>query len=70
MDNYKEMYYRLFNKMSELIEEIKAVQQETEDMFLSHREKEKIFYLQKDFFNSEFDMSRIIKSLLIYLAKI
>ena len=48
MDDYKEMYYRLFNKMSELIEEIKAVQQETEEMFLSHREKEKIFYLQKD----------------------
>ncbi len=35
MDDYKEMYYTLFNKMTDIINEIKEVQQKTEEMFIS-----------------------------------
>lgn len=46
--DYKKMYYRLFNKMSDLIEEIKTAQQETEEMFISQREEEKVLYLHEN----------------------
>lgn len=34
MDDYKAMYYKLFNKMTDIALEIQRVQQETEDMFI------------------------------------
>ncbi|MDF2567611.1 MAG: hypothetical protein K0R90_1067 [Oscillospiraceae bacterium] len=35
MDGYKEMYYRLFGKITDIIKELQSVQQETEEIFLS-----------------------------------
>lgn len=35
MPNYKEMYLALFNQVSEVIEELQAIQQKTEEMYLS-----------------------------------
>lgn len=32
--DYKEMYFTLFNKISDVIEELKKVQQETEEMYI------------------------------------
>ena len=36
MDCYQEMYYKLFNKVTDVIGELKKVQQETEEIFISH----------------------------------
>ena len=36
MDCYREMYYQLFNKVTDVIEELQKVQQETEEMFASY----------------------------------
>lgn len=38
--DYKEMYFTLFNKISDVIEELKKVQQETEEMYISSSEDE------------------------------
>lgn len=35
MNIYKEMYYKLFNRVTDAIEELKAAQLEAEEMFLS-----------------------------------
>lgn len=35
MSGYKKMYYKLFNEMTDIINQIKSVQQETEEMLLS-----------------------------------
>lgn len=37
MPDYKEMYYALFNKITDVIEELKQIQQLTEEMYLSQR---------------------------------
>ncbi len=42
MDNYKEMYYKLFNRVSDVISELKTVQQETEEMYLLQEQIEKV----------------------------
>lgn len=34
MADYKQMYYKLFNKLSDIAEEIKQIQAEAEDLFL------------------------------------
>jgi len=39
MDRYQEMYYKLFNKITDVIEELKKVQQETEEMFADYEGK-------------------------------
>ena len=36
MDCYREMYYKLFNKVTDVIDELKKVQQETEEMIISY----------------------------------
>ena len=36
MDCYKEMYYKLFNSITDAIEELKEAQQEAEEMLISH----------------------------------
>ncbi|MDF1495555.1 hypothetical protein [Caproiciproducens sp. CPB-2] len=41
MDHYKEMYYSLFNKITDIINELQNIQQESEEVFLSHEVKEK-----------------------------
>ncbi len=38
--DYKEMYFTLFNKISDVIEELKKVQQETEELYISSSEYE------------------------------
>ena len=35
MDCYKEMYYRLFNKITDITRELQAIQTETEKIYLS-----------------------------------
>ncbi len=37
MECYEEMYNRLFNKVTDVIEELKRVQQETEEIFVSYK---------------------------------
>ena len=39
-EDYKEMYFKLFNRISDIIEELSAIQQETEEMFIT-QESEK-----------------------------
>ena len=34
MTDYKQMYYKLFNKLTDIAEEIKQIQSEAEDLFL------------------------------------
>lgn len=35
MENYKEMYYKLFNKITDVIGELQDIQKETEKIFIS-----------------------------------
>lgn len=34
MDNYKDMYYKLFNKITDIIEELKEVQCQMEEEYM------------------------------------
>lgn len=38
MDNYNEIYYYLFNRITDLIEEMKIIQQFAEELFISGSE--------------------------------
>ena len=38
MDNYNQTYYYLFNRITDLIEEMKSIQQEAEEMFITFSE--------------------------------
>ena len=40
MVDYKEMYSILFNKMSDIIEEIQQVQRQTEEMYIHSQDRE------------------------------
>lgn len=35
MENYKEMYYKLFNKITDVIGELQNIQKETEEIFIT-----------------------------------
>ncbi len=35
MEDYKKMYYELFNKITDVIETLKKIQQEAEEIYLS-----------------------------------
>ncbi len=35
MEDYKKMYYELFNKITDAIENLKKIQQEAEEIYLS-----------------------------------
>ncbi len=39
MEDYKKMYYRLFSRVSDIIEELQNAQRETEEMFLRQSEE-------------------------------
>ena len=39
MDNYKDMYFMLFNKITDIIEELKEIQEKTEKMYIDKEEK-------------------------------
>lgn len=38
MDNYKDLYYLLFNRITDIIEEMKSIQQLSEEMFITLQE--------------------------------
>lgn len=38
MSNYKKMYYKLFNRVSDVIDELKEIQKETEKMYIESNE--------------------------------
>ena len=40
MPDYKKLYFELFNKVSDIIEELKEVQIKTEEMFLEEDDDE------------------------------
>lgn len=42
MDPYKEMYYTLFNKITDMITELQEVQLQTEEMFLAQKDQPKL----------------------------
>ena len=35
MEDYKKMYYELFNKITDVIENLKKIQEEAEEIYLS-----------------------------------
>ena len=35
MENYKELYYLLFNRVSDIIDQLKTIQQISEEMFIT-----------------------------------
>ena len=39
MDNYNEIYYYLFNRITDLIEEMKSIQQFAEEMFITYADE-------------------------------
>ena len=39
MADYKKMYHTLFNKLTDVIEELQEVQQKTEEMFIESEEQ-------------------------------
>ena len=39
MSDYKQMYYKLFNKLTDIAEEIKQIQAEAEEIFLETEEE-------------------------------
>lgn len=42
MDIYKNLYFKLFNKLTDLSEEIKKIQQEAEEEYISYETKQKV----------------------------
>lgn len=38
MDDYKDLYYLLFNRITDIIEEMKSIQQLSEEMFITLQE--------------------------------
>ena len=40
MNDYEEMYKALFNKITDVIEELKEVQRQTEEMYINADDKE------------------------------
>lgn len=38
MDNYKDMYYYLFNQTTDIIEKLKEIQRISEEMFISQED--------------------------------
>lgn len=40
MDEYQKMYTALFNKITDIIEELKEIQQQTEEMYIEHEQHE------------------------------
>lgn len=48
MPNYKEMYFELFNKITDVIIDLQEVQKKTEEMYLSSEEPQ-IIELKRGF---------------------
>lgn len=41
MPDYKEMYFKLFNKLTDVIDELKDIQLEMEEMYIDENKTEK-----------------------------
>ena len=41
MPDYKQMYFELFNKISDIIEELQEIQRKTEEMYIEEKEEDK-----------------------------
>ena len=48
MPDYKKMYYTLFNKITDVIEELKEVQCEVEELYIESCEEEDEDYVQEE----------------------
>ena len=48
MPDYKTMYYTLFNQISKTIEDLQAIQQLTEEMFISDENADLIVFSKDD----------------------
>ncbi|MBR6609336.1 MAG: hypothetical protein IKK99_03865 [Oscillospiraceae bacterium] len=40
MENYKDLYYLLFNRVTDIIRQLKSIQQVSEEMFITFTESE------------------------------
>ena len=43
MSDYKDLYYKLFNRITDIIEELKELQVQTEEMYINSEQDEKEF---------------------------
>ena len=41
MSEYKDLYYKLFNRITDIIEELKELQREAEEMYINSQQDEK-----------------------------
>lgn len=48
MDEYKEMYYKLFNKITDVVSELEAIQQESEEIILSQERTLKVIWISSE----------------------
>ncbi len=51
MDGYQEMYCQLFNKITDVIDELQKVQQKTEKMFLAVEVEQHTFASDPQYFD-------------------
>lgn len=42
MPEYKDLYYKLFNRITDIIEELKEIQNQAEEMYINSHENEKL----------------------------
>lgn len=47
MNNYKEMYFTLFNKITDVIRELESIQSESEEAFLSQDPEQNILQIHR-----------------------
>ena len=45
MDNYKELYYKLFNKITDIINQLQDIQTETEEIFILQQQDRKVLQI-------------------------
>ena len=42
MPEYKDLYYKLFNRITDIIEELKELQNQSEEMYINSQKNEKL----------------------------
>ena len=42
MPEYKDLYYKLFNRITDIIEELKELQNQAEEMYINSQKNEKL----------------------------
>ena len=61
MPNYRKMYYTLFNKITDIVEELQQVQQEAEELYLESSENEPIWLADRPQFSGTIDIAKRAK---------